>query len=48
MWQHWVSGVLGLWVIVMALMGLQELNTVVVTGATIAIVGFWGAFQESN
>ncbi len=47
MWQHWLNGILGLWVIVMALTGIQNMTTVVVTGAVIAIVGFWGALQKS-
>ncbi len=46
MWQHWVNGVLGLWVIVMALTGMQNITTIVVTGVVIAIVGFWGALQK--
>ncbi|VAW33071.1 hypothetical protein MNBD_CPR01-97 [hydrothermal vent metagenome] len=48
MWQHWLNGILGLWVIVMALMGLQNMTTIVVTGAIISVVGFWGALQKST
>jgi len=39
---------LGLWVIVMALVGMQEVTTMVITGVVIAMVGFWGALQESE
>jgi len=46
MWQHWVNGILGLWVIVMALIGMQTATVVVATGIVIAIIGFWGALQK--
>ncbi len=47
MWQHWVNGILGLWVIVMALTQNASTTFVIVTGAVIAIVGFWGALEKS-
>ncbi|HQU07910.1 MAG TPA: hypothetical protein PK539_02525 [Candidatus Paceibacterota bacterium] len=48
MWQDWVNGILGLWVIIMALTSYTTSTTVVVvTGGVIAIVGFWGALQKS-
>ncbi len=45
MWQHWVNGIIGLWIIVMALVGIQDITTIVITGVVVAIVGFWGALQ---
>lgn len=47
MWQHWVNGILGLWVIIMALTPYTNTTVVIVTGVVIAIVGFWGALQKS-
>jgi len=48
-WQHWVNGILGLWVIVMALTNQANNSTIViVTGVVIALVGFWGALQKNS
>lgn len=47
MWQQWINGILGLWVIIMPFIGGADTKTVVVvTGVVIAILGFWGAFQK--
>ena len=49
MWQQWVNGILGLWVIVVPFLALQGGTltwTLVVTGIVIAILGFWGAAAE--
>lgn len=46
MWQQWVNGILGLWVIVVPFLGLtgtQNTWTLAVTGIVIAVLGFWGA-----
>jgi hypothetical protein len=46
MWQDWINGVLGLVVIGIAFLGLTGsalMWTLVVVGAVIAVVGFWGA-----
>ena len=46
MWQDWINGILGIWVIVIAFLGLTGSAftwTVVVTGVVIAILGFWAA-----
>ncbi len=47
MWQQWVNGVLGLWVIIMPFTGVNTNTVVIVTGVVIAILGFWGALQKS-
>ncbi len=47
-WQQWINGILGLWLIVVALIGLStSATTLVVTGIVIAIVGFWGAAMRT-
>lgn len=50
MWQEWLSGVLGLWVILLALLSGNGLSGVVllVTGTTVAILGFWGGLDHRN
>lgn len=49
MWQQWVNGILGLWVIIIPFVGLGSNSKIVliVTGVVIAILGFWGALQKS-
>ncbi len=49
MWQHWVNGILGLWVIIVPFLGLTTQDfmwTLVVTGLVIAVMGFWGAGEQ--
>ncbi|QQG46502.1 MAG: hypothetical protein HYY55_01505 [Candidatus Niyogibacteria bacterium] len=46
MWQNWINGVLGLWVILMPFLGLTpsaHRSLMVVTGIVIAILAFWSA-----
>lgn len=43
MWQQWVNGILGLWVLLLPFIGLTDTTTLVVTGIVIAVLGFWGA-----
>lgn len=46
MWQNWLNGVLGLWVIVSQFIGLAADTmqiVLVITGAVVAILGFWSA-----
>ncbi len=45
MWQQWINGILGLWVIVIPFLGLTDGTltwTLVITGIVIAVLGFWG------
>ncbi|MDB4978564.1 MAG: hypothetical protein JWM56_750 [Candidatus Peribacteria bacterium] len=49
MWQQWVNGVLGIWIIAVPFLGLsaaQNLWVLAITGLVIAILGFWGAIQH--
>ncbi len=48
-WQGWVNGILGLWLIAVPLIGLGgNMTTLVITGALIAIVGFWAAAMRTS
>ncbi|MEK9156138.1 MAG: SPW repeat protein [Patescibacteria group bacterium] len=49
MWQQWVNGILGIWVLLVPFLGFtpEALTSVlVVTGLVIAILGFWGAAEH--
>jgi hypothetical protein len=51
MWQQWLNGVLGLWIIALPFLGLDAqtaLWTMVVTGVVVAALGFWGATEHST
>lgn len=51
MWQHWVNAVLGLWVIVLAFLGLTGTTmmwTLVITGVVVAVLAFWGAMGSNE
>lgn len=43
MWQDWVNGILGLWVILIPFVGADSMTTLVITGIIIAVLGFWAA-----
>ncbi|OHA14293.1 MAG: hypothetical protein A2909_00150 [Candidatus Tagabacteria bacterium RIFCSPLOWO2_01_FULL_39_11] len=44
MWQNWVNGILGIWVIIMAFSGLSGNKMLItVTGVIIAALAFWSA-----
>ncbi|HVW66669.1 MAG TPA: SPW repeat protein [Candidatus Peribacteraceae bacterium] len=50
MWQQWVNGILGLWVLITPFLGLTGqayIWTLVITGIVIAVLGFWGAGEFS-
>lgn len=46
MWQNWVNGILGLWVILTAFLGFPA-NVgrilLIITGLVIAVLSFWSA-----
>jgi len=43
-WQELINGLLGIWLVLAALVGLAgNMPTLVITGAIIAILGFWAA-----
>lgn len=51
MWQQWVNGILGLWVLIVPFLGLTGqayVWTLAVTGIVIAVLGFWGAGEWST
>lgn len=48
MWQDWINGILGLWLIVLSFLGFTGTTLMwmlVVTGVIVAILGFWAALQ---
>jgi hypothetical protein len=51
MWQQWVNGILGLWIIAVPFMGLASdtlMWTLVVTGIAAAGLAFWSAAETSE
>jgi hypothetical protein len=54
MWQHWINAILGLWIMLSNFMGMSSdamTTNLMVVGAVIAVLGFWGAYtanQEST
>jgi len=51
MWQDWINGVLGLWVILMPFLGFDPglgKTLTIVTGVVIAVLGFWAAMAASK
>lgn len=50
MWQQWINGILGLWVIALAFIGLTGTTltwTLAITGIVVAALGFWGAISHN-
>jgi hypothetical protein len=50
MWQQWINALLGLWVIAVPFLGLDQnalMWTLAITGIVIAILGAWGAAESS-
>jgi hypothetical protein len=51
MWQQWVNGILGIWIIIVPFLGLSasaNLWTLAITGLVVAILGFWGAGEAQS
>lgn len=51
MWQHWINALLGLWVVVIAFLGLGGTTlmwTLVITGVVIAVLALWGSMGASS
>jgi hypothetical protein len=51
MWQQWLNGLLGLWLIALPFtmgLGTGVTWTLVITGAGVAILGFWGAIEHKG
>lgn len=50
-WQHWVNGILGLWLIIASYLYVPSgAGRVVlfITGLIVAILGFWGGASEPD
>ena len=51
MWQNWVNGVLGLWIILMPFLGLDpslHKYLMIATGLVVAVLAFWTAMAEGK
>ena len=54
MWQDWINGILGLWLILSAFVGMSvgaTMANLVIVGIVVAALGFWAAgqrYQQSN
>ena len=51
MWQQWINGILGLWIILVPFLDLASdglAYTLVATGIIVAILGFWGAASHQT
>ena len=51
MWQNWINAILGLWIMLSSFLGMSaaEMTTnLMVVGAVIAVLGFWGAYSASQ
>lgn len=47
MWQGWVNGILGLWLILSGIIsGLQHPVNYIIVGVVVAALGFWSATQR--
>ncbi|MEK7085075.1 MAG: hypothetical protein AAB904_00945 [Patescibacteria group bacterium] len=46
MWQNWLLGVLGLWIVLMPFLGFPlgaHRTLTIITGILVAVLGFWSA-----
>ncbi len=51
MWQQWINAILGVWLVVLAFLGLtgQTLMwSLGITGVVVAILGVWGALSDQT
>ena len=51
MWQNWVNAILGLWSMLSSFIGMSVnsmTTNLLIVGAVIAILGFWGAYSASQ
>ncbi len=50
MWQQWVNAILGLWIVAVPFIGISSAGlawTLAITGIVIAVLGVWGAQENS-
>ena len=51
MWQQWINAILGVWLIVLAFLGLTGsalMWSIGITGLVVAILGVWGALGNQS
>ena len=51
MWQQWVNAILGVWLVALAFFGLSGTTlmwALGITGAAVAILGFWSAMRGQS
>ncbi|MDB5194849.1 MAG: hypothetical protein JWO84_33 [Parcubacteria group bacterium] len=46
MWQDWINGFLGIWLVLLAALGLAGNTLVFLAGLAVAVAGFWGAWRD--
>ncbi len=46
MWQDWIIGFLGVWLTLLAFLGVASAGALIITGMLIAVLGFWGVLRE--
>ena len=51
MWQAWILGILGIWIIIVPYLNMTDSANkwvLVITGIIVAILGFWGTMSRSE
>lgn len=51
MWQQWINGLLGLWLMIVPFLAMTQQSfmwVVMITGLIVAILAFWGAGRENS
>jgi len=51
MWQNWINAILGLWIMLSSFIGMSVgamTTNLLIVGAVIAVLGFWGAYSSSR
>jgi hypothetical protein len=43
MWQAWITGILGIWLIIASFTISGNIMNQLIVGVAIAVLGFWGA-----
>jgi succinate dehydrogenase hydrophobic anchor subunit len=51
MWQAWILGILGIWIIIEPYIGMSDMGNkwaLAITGIIVAILGFWGTMMKKE
>ncbi|MEK7599021.1 MAG: hypothetical protein AAB474_01020 [Patescibacteria group bacterium] len=51
MWQDWVNGIVGVWIILMPFLGFDpglHQTLMIISGIVVAVLGFWSAMGKSK